>query len=64
VLTFVIRLGSDRMPDGITTSYAISVYHHWCCEFDFWLWRGKLDTILCNTVYQWLPPPIKLTVTI
>jgi len=58
ILTFVIRLGRDRMP------VAISVYRHGCCEFDFWLWRGKLDTTLCNTVCQWLPPPIKLTVTI
>jgi hypothetical protein len=41
----------DRSPDGFTTSYAISVYHHWWCEFDFWLWWGVLDTTLCNTVY-------------
>ena len=34
VLTFVIRLGSDRMPVGFTTSYATSVYRHFRCEFD------------------------------
>jgi len=23
----------DRMVVGFTTTYAISAYHHWCCEF-------------------------------
>jgi hypothetical protein len=23
-----------------TTTYAISVYHHWCCEFETWSGRG------------------------
>jgi hypothetical protein len=23
----------DRMEIGFTTTYAISAYHHWCCEF-------------------------------
>jgi hypothetical protein len=26
--------GHDRMVVGFTTTYAISVYHHWCCEFE------------------------------
>jgi hypothetical protein len=27
------RCGCDRMVAGFTTTYTISVYHHWCCEF-------------------------------
>ena len=26
--------GRDRMVAGFTTTYEISVYHHWCCEFE------------------------------
>jgi len=26
--------GRDRMIVGFTTTYAISAYHHWCCEFE------------------------------
>jgi len=26
------RRGRDRMVVGFTTTYAISVFHHWCCE--------------------------------
>jgi hypothetical protein len=26
--------GRDRMVVGYTTTYAISAYHHWCCEFE------------------------------
>jgi len=28
------RCGRDRMVVGFTTIYAISAYHHWCCEFE------------------------------
>jgi len=28
------RRRRDRMVVGFTTTYAISVYHHWCCEFE------------------------------
>ena len=28
------RRGRDRMVVGFTTTYAISVYHHWCCGFE------------------------------
>jgi len=28
------RRDPDRMVDGFTTTYAISAYHHWCCEFE------------------------------
>ena len=28
------RCGRDRMVVGFTSAYAISPYHHWCCEFE------------------------------
>jgi hypothetical protein len=28
------------MVVGFTTTYAISAYHHWCCEFESRLGRG------------------------
>ena len=28
------RRGHDRMVVWFTTTYAISAYHHWCCEFE------------------------------
>jgi hypothetical protein len=37
-----------------TTTYAISVYHHWCCEFESRSGRGALDITLCDKVCQWL----------
>jgi len=27
--------GCDHMVVGFTTTYAVSVYHHLCCEFKF-----------------------------
>jgi len=44
----------NRMVVGFTTTYAISAYHHWSCEFDSRSWRGVLDTTLCDKVCQWL----------
>ena len=34
------RCGRDRMVVGFTTTYAVSVYHHWCCEFESRSGRG------------------------
>ena len=34
------RRGRDRMVVGFTTTYAISAYHHWCCEFESRSGRG------------------------
>jgi len=34
------RRGRDRMVVGSTTTYAISAYHHWCCEFESRWGRG------------------------
>jgi len=32
--------GRDRIVVGFTTTYAISAYHHWCCEFESRSGRG------------------------
>ena len=34
------RPGRDRMVGGFTTAYAISSFHHWCCEFKSRSGRG------------------------
>jgi hypothetical protein len=65
--------GRDRMVGGFTTIYAISAYHHWCCEFESLSGRGVqhyMIKIVCDLrqvggflrVLQF-PPPIKLTAT-
>ena len=38
------RRGRDRMVVGFTTTYAIGVYHHWCCEFE--LDQGEVYNIM------------------
>jgi hypothetical protein len=32
----------DRMLVGFTSTYAISAYHHYRCEFQYRSWRGLL----------------------
>ena len=44
--------GSDRMVVGFTTTYAISSYHHWCCEFESRSGRGVQHYFI--KFYQWL----------
>jgi hypothetical protein len=45
--------GLDRMLVGFTTTYAISAYYYWCCEFESWSERGvhhyviKLSVNIC-----------------
>jgi len=34
------RHGRDRMVVGFTTTYVISAYQHWCCEFESRSGRG------------------------
>jgi hypothetical protein len=34
------RGGHDHMVVGFTTTFAISAYHHWCCEFESWSGEG------------------------
>jgi len=43
------RRGRNRMVVGFTSTYAISAYHHWCCEFGSLSGRG-----VCDKVCQWL----------
>jgi hypothetical protein len=59
--------GRNGMVVGFITTYAISTYYHWCCEFESWSGRGvqhyviKFVTIsirarcttLCDKVCQW-----------
>ena len=68
------RRGRDRMVVGFITTYAISAYHHWCCEFESRRGRGVQHYVIkfvsdFRQVGGFLrvlrfPPPIKLTVTI
>jgi hypothetical protein len=53
------RRGRDCMVIGLTTTYAISVYHHWCYGFDS---RSGQVGVFFRVLR--FPPPIKLTVTI
>jgi hypothetical protein len=46
------RRGRDRMVVGFTTTYAISAYHHWCCEFKYPY--GARCTTLYDKVCQWI----------
>ena len=61
------RLGRDRMVVGFTTTYAISAYHHWCCEFESRSGRCVQHYVIKFVSFLlifWFPPPIKLTATI
>ena len=69
------RRGRDRMAVGFTTTfYAVSAYHHWCCEFESRSGRGVQHYVIkfvsdLRQVGGFLqvlrfPPPIKLTATI
>ena len=42
----------DRMVVGFIPTYDISVYHHWCWEFETCSWWGIFDTTLCNKFCQ------------
>ena len=48
------RHGRDRMLVGFTTTYAISAYYQWWCEFEARWRRGVFNTTLCDKVCQWL----------
>ena len=64
------RRGRDRMVVGFTTTYAISSYHHWWCEFESQSWRGVQHYVIkfvsdlwqlgCFLQVLWFPPPTKL----
>jgi hypothetical protein len=39
----------DRMVVGFTTTYAISAYNHWCCEF---------ESLALVSFKKYMPPPL------
>jgi hypothetical protein len=65
--------GRDRMVVEFRTTYPISSYHHWCCEFESRSGRGVQHYVIkfvsdLRQVGGFLrnlrfPPPIKLTAT-
>ena len=79
VMSFVFftsggRCGLNRMVVGFTTIYAISAYHHRCCEFEsrsrrdvqHYVIKFVIDSRQVGAFLRILrfPPPIKLTATI
>jgi hypothetical protein len=67
------RRGHDCVVVGFTTIYAISAYHHWCCEFESRPGRGVKHYVIKFVSDLWqvsgflrvlrFPPQIKLTAT-
>ena len=45
-ITTMGRRGHDRMVVEFTTTYAISAYHHWCCEFESRSGRGVQHNVI------------------
>jgi hypothetical protein len=68
------RHGRDRIIVGFTTTYAISAFHHWCCEFESRSGRGVQHYVIMFVRFlrqvggflrvHRFPQPIKLTATI
>jgi hypothetical protein len=54
--------GPDRMIVGFATTYAISAYHHWCCEFESWSRRGVQHYVIIYLII--IPCSISLIFTI
>ena len=52
------RHGRDHMVVGFTTTYAISVYHHWCCEFESSSGRDVQHYVIkfVSDFCQWFSP--------
>ena len=46
------RRGRGCMLVRFTATYAISVYHHWSCEFESHSMRGVLYTTLCDRHFR------------
>jgi len=71
ILLTKYRSGRDHVVVGFTTTYAISAYHHWCCEFESRSGRGVQHYVIkfvsdLRQVSGFLrvlrfPSPIKLT---
>ena len=65
------RYGCDYMVVGLSTTYALTAYHHCCCEFEPRSGRGVQHYVIkfvsdLRHVGRFLrcPQPIKLTATI
>ena len=68
---YMARRGRNHLVVGFTTTYAISAYHHWCCEFETLSRQGVQHYVIkfvsdLRQVYGFLRilrflPPIKLT---
>jgi hypothetical protein len=45
---YSINIKKNKVPllVGLTTTYAISSYHHWCCEFDSQSGRGVQQYVI------------------
>jgi hypothetical protein len=56
------RCGRDRMVVGFITTYVISAYHHWRCEFESRSGRGVQHYVIKFVLR--FPPPMKLIATI
>ena len=73
-VTYTGRRGRERMVVGFTTTYAISAYQHWCCEFEYRSGPGVQNYVIKFVSdlrlvggflrFRWFPPPIKLAATI
>ena len=51
-------------PEHFTTTYAISAYHHWCCEFESQSGRGACTTLsdqVCQSLWFSPGPPVSST---
>jgi hypothetical protein len=46
LFTCLSRGRRDRMVVGFTTTYVISAYHHWCCEFESRSGRGAQHYVI------------------
>ena len=45
-----------NVNSAITTTYAISAYHHWCCEFESRSGRGVQHYVIKFATGQWFSP--------
>ena len=53
MLTFLVTLTLHNIIVGLSSTYAISAYHHWRCVIELRWWRSALNTTLCDKVCQW-----------
>jgi hypothetical protein len=50
------HIGRDHIVVGFTTTYAISVYHHWCCEFGYRSGKGVQHYVIKFVSGLWFSP--------